>query len=138
MVEEGPGSTNGTSMGQAPIDATTLAIWQKVLVDGHEPLRRVHRIFRHLPGPPRCKLCHNPFGSWGGWLVRLGNFQPSRKNPNLCARCCDVLPPGGMEVDIAVLFADVRDSTALCERLGSSAFAGLLNQFYFAEDETLH
>jgi adenylate cyclase len=35
-----------------------------------------------------------------------------------------------MEVDIAVLFADVRDSTALCERLGSSAFAGVLNQFY--------
>jgi adenylate cyclase len=57
-------------------------------------------------------------------------FKPSRMNPNLCARCCQALPPGGLEIDIVVLFADVRGSTALGERIGAGEFARLLNQFY--------
>jgi adenylate cyclase len=60
----------------------------------------------------------------------VAGFRPSRKNPNLCSRCCDTLPPGGLEIDIAVLFADVRGSTALCERIGPGSFAELLNHFY--------
>src|ERR1700761_2103380 len=82
--------------------------WHKLLVEGHKPILLAHRFFRYLPSPPRCKLCHNPFGGIGGKLVGLFGFSPSRKNPNLCARCCDALPPGGAEVDIAVLFADIR------------------------------
>ena len=85
--------------------------WRKLLVEGQEPLLRAHRFFRYLPRPPRCKLCHTPFGGVGGKLVGLFGFKPSRKNPNLCARCCEALPQGGAEVDIAVLFADVRGST---------------------------
>jgi len=112
-------------------------VWRAVLVDGHEPLRRAHRLFRHLPGPPRCKLCHNPFGGVGGRLVRIAGFRRSRKNPNLCARCCDTLPPGGLEVDVAVLFADVRGSTALSERIGAAPFADLLNHFYRIATEVL-
>jgi adenylate cyclase len=60
----------------------------------------------------------------------LAGFKPSRKNPNLCARCCDTLPAGGIEVDTAVVFADVRGSTALGETMGAGAFASLLNRFY--------
>jgi adenylate cyclase len=101
-----------------------------VLVDGNEGLRRAQRIFRLLPSAPRCKLCRNPFGGVGGRLVGLAGFKPSRKNPNLCARCCDTLPAGGLEVDLAVVFADVRGSTALAEQMGAAAFAGLLNRFY--------
>jgi adenylate cyclase len=117
-------------MSGSGVDEKARAAWRMVLIDGHEPLRRAQRIFRHLPSGPRCKLCHNPFGGVGGLLVGLAGFKPSRKNPNLCARCCDTLPPGGLEVDIAVVFADVRGSTALAERLGASAFAALLNGFY--------
>lgn len=40
------------------------------------------------------------------------------------------MPPGGAEIDIAVLFADVRGSTTMGERMGASAFAALLNRFY--------
>jgi adenylate cyclase len=111
--------------------------WRKLLVEGHEPILLAHRFFRYLPGPPRCKLCHNPFGGIGGKLVGLFGFKPSRKNPSLCARCCDVLPQGGAEVDIAVLFADVRGSTALGEKLGPRAFATTLNRFYHVATETL-
>jgi len=71
------------------------------------------RVFRYLPSAPRCKLCHNPFGGIGGKIVGLMGFAPSRKNPKLCNHCFDRVPSGGAEVDIAVLFADVRGSTEL-------------------------
>jgi adenylate cyclase len=113
------------------------AMWRRLLLDGHQQLRMAHRVFRHLPSPPRCKLCHNPFGGFGGKLVGLMGFTPSRKNPNLCAKCCDTLPPGGLEVDVAVLFADVRASTARGEQLAPTAFAALLNRFYRVSTEVL-
>ena len=47
------------------------------------------------------------------------------------------MPPGGAEVDAAILFVDVRGSTALGERLGASAFAALLNRFYKAATDAL-
>jgi adenylate cyclase len=85
---------------------------------------------RLLPGPPRCNVCHNPFGGIGGHICGAIGMKPSRKNPRLCALCCEKMPPGGAEVEIAVLFADVRGSTALAERVGPAAFAEALNEFY--------
>jgi adenylate cyclase len=104
--------------------------WQAVLVDGHEPLRKAQRIFRRLPHEPRCKLCQNPFGGVGGKIVRLMGRKPSRKNPNLCQYCFDHLPPGGIEIDIGVVFADVRGSTSLGEQSSATVFAEGLNRFY--------
>ena len=94
-------------------------------------------VFRHLPSDPRCKVCGNPFGGVGGRALRLAGFTPSRKNPNLCARCCDSLPPGGAEVDIAVLFADVRGSTTLGEGVEAGRYAELLNRFYAASTKVV-
>jgi adenylate cyclase len=59
-------------------------IWRKVLVEGHHTLTTMQRFFRYLPSPPRCKVCHNPFGGIGGKLVGLLGHKPSRKNPQLC------------------------------------------------------
>jgi adenylate cyclase len=111
--------------------------WDKLLTEGHASLVRARRVFRYLPSAPRCKVCNNPFGGLGGRVFAAAGFSRSRKNPNLCSRCCDALPPGGAEVDVAVLFADVRGSTAL-GRLGVAAdFAALLNRFYVAATHTL-
>lgn len=63
--------------------------------------------------------------------------RPSRKNPFFCNMCDDRLPAGGIEMDIAVLFADVRGSTALGEKLGPTAFAELLNRFYATATQVL-
>jgi adenylate cyclase len=82
-------------------------------------------------------VCGNPFAGLGGRIARFAGYAPSRKNPNLCARCCDALPVGGAEVDIAVLFADVRGSTALGERASASDYANLLNRFYAAATDVL-
>ena len=111
--------------------------WRKVLTEGHAPLVRARRMFRYLPSEPRCKVCNNPFGGVAGRVLAAAGFKPSRKNPNLCTRCCDALPAGGAEVDVAVLFADVRGSTALAERASAADFAGLLNRFYCVATRTL-
>ena len=111
--------------------------WRKLLTEGHQPLRIAHRLFRYIPSAPRCKVCHNPFGGLGGKLVGLFGFRRSRKNPNLCTRCCDTLPPGGAELDVAVLFADVRGSTAMGERLDPGAYAAAMNRFYNVATEVL-
>ena len=111
--------------------------WQRLLVDGYEPLRKAQRVFRHLPSDPRCKLCQNPFAGVGGRLVGLMGRKPSRKNPNLCQYCFDHLPPGGIEIDVGVVFADVRSSIALGERSTPTEFAGRLNQFYSTATEVL-
>src|ERR1700730_10294638 len=139
---EGPVRMKGRSRGESAASGIgaeegSAAAWQKVLVDGQETLKRAQRVFRHLPSAPRCKLCQNPFRGVGGRVMGLAGFKPSRKNPNLCARCCDSLPPGGLELDIAVLFADVRGSTALCERVGATVFANLLNRFYRTATDVL-
>jgi adenylate cyclase len=111
--------------------------WCQVLTDGHASLVKARRVFRHLPSAPRCKLCNNPFGGVAGHLLAAAGFRPSRKNPNLCSRCCDALPAGGAEVDIAVLFADIRGSTGLAEHAGAADFAALLNRFYIVATRTL-
>lgn len=122
-------------------DETTPVIprnsWDKVLTEGHASLVRARRLFRYLPSAPRCKVCNNPFGGPAGRVLAAAGFSPSRKNPNLCSRCCDALPAGGAEVDVAVLFADVRGSTALGQRGAASDFASLLNRFYVAATQTL-
>jgi adenylate cyclase len=108
-----------------------------VLIDGHGSLVRARRLFRYVPSAPRCKVCNNPFGGLGGRLFGIAGFRRSRKNPNLCTRCCDSLPIGGAAVDVAVLFADVRGSTTLAERTGAGEFASLLNRFYTVATQTL-
>src|SRR5260370_30078026 len=79
------------------------ARWQKLLTEGHRPLRIAHLLFRHLPSPPRCKVCYNPFGGIGGKRVGLARVSRSRKNPNLFARCFGIFPPGRTAIDIPVL-----------------------------------
>jgi adenylate cyclase len=111
--------------------------WHELLTEGHKQLRVVQAIFRALPAPPRCKQCYAPYKGIGGALVALAGFGPSRKNPNFCMRCYEGLGQGGAEVDIAVLFADVRGSTKMGERLRPADFAGLLGRFYRAVTKVL-
>src|SRR4051794_18926151 len=105
-------------------------LWEQVLVEGYEPLRRAQRVFRRLPHDPRCRMCLIPFGGLGGRLAGWMGRKPSRKSPNLCAACFDILPNGGIELDVGVVFADVRGSTRMGERSTATEFADRLNRFY--------
>ena len=92
--------------------------WRKVLLEGHRPLLRAHKIFERAAVGAALQALSEPVP----WRRRLRRgspgSSPSRKNPNLCAKCCDGLPAGGLDpIDITVVFADVRGSTALGEEL---------------------
>lgn len=62
-------------------------------------------------------------------MSRVG-FAPSRKNPRLCSKCFEEAPMGGVEMEVGILFADVRGFTSLAERQAPDAVAALLNRFY--------
>ncbi len=117
-----------------PADASE---WHTILTEGHRGMVFSRRFWRHVPSAPRCKVCSSPFGGMGGRIFGMIGWAPSRKNPNVCGRCCDQMPTGGAEVDVAVLFADVRGSTGLGERIGASEYAALLNRFYAAATEVI-
>jgi adenylate cyclase len=97
---------------------------------GHATVRRGIRVLSGLPSAPRCEACGNPFAGFGGWLMRRVGKSPSRKNPRWCQACFEKAPTGGVTLPIGVLFADVRDSTALAETLPPEEMVAALNRFY--------
>src|SRR3954452_17528565 len=111
--------------------------WEKLLIEGHRSLGVTRKVFRAVPSNPRCKVCNNPFGGMGGRAFRVAGFRPSPKNPNLCTRCCDGMAPGGAEVDVAIVFADIRGSTKLGEGMAAGEFAALLGRFYEVATDVL-
>ncbi len=93
----------------------------------------VRRVSRAIPSEPRCKLCHTPFGAPGN-VLRFVGFGPSRLNRRICSGCIHALQkkPGGAEVELSLMFADVRGSTSLAERMGAEEFSQLMARFYGA------
>lgn len=69
-------------------------------------------------------------------MGRFG-FVPSRKNPRLCSHCFEKAPMGGTEMNVGILFADIRGYTSLAERETPDALATLLNRFYASAVEVL-
>ena len=109
--------------------------WRAVLVGdaSRAPgLIRLRRVFRHLPSDPRCKLCYAPYAAPFGPLVRVLGFGPWSKNPSLCGSCLRIMErlQGGAEVELSMLFADLRESTQLAAGMSASAYSRLLNAFY--------
>jgi len=93
----------------------------------------MRRLNRSIPSDPRCKLCDNPFGPPGN-LMRFVGFGRSRLNRRICRGCIHALEkrPGGAEVELSLLFADVRGSTALAEQASAEEFSQLMARFYGA------
>jgi adenylate cyclase len=71
--------------------------------------------------------------------MRLIGKRPSTANPNVCTGCQDALIKhhGGAEVDGTMLFADIRGSTALAERMSAREFHALLERFYSAASRSV-
>jgi adenylate cyclase len=101
------------------------------------PTRALKRILRSLATSPRCGYCGAPFAGLGGRLVRPLGYRPSRKNPNLCAVCVELAPPGGMTREVGVLFADLRGFTALSEGAEPEEMSALLRRFYACATDAL-
>lgn len=109
-------------------------IWRAYLTTGETETERLRRtLFKWLPGSPRCKSCYAPFHGVGGGVVRLlYGKRPSSLNPQLCNVCEDFASKhqGGAEIELSLVFADVRGSTSLAEGMSPLEYSKLINRFY--------
>jgi len=108
--------------------------WRKYLTTGEfEKERRQRHLFRILPGSPRCKNCYAPFQGAGSIIVKtIYGKVPSNLNPHLCNICEQFAQQyqGGAEIELSLLFADVRGSTTLAETMNPTQYSQLINRFY--------
>ena len=102
----------------------------------YETYRRVYKL---IPGNPRCFECEIPLAGLTGLLLRPLGSRPSSFSPRLCSKCETFARSreAGAEVDLTLLFADVRDSTLLAEKVGTSKFKELIKRFYKATSDVL-
>jgi adenylate cyclase len=108
-------------------------LWRGLLTGQDSPIRHDRARFKRLPGSPRCKTCLYPLGGPVASLLRLKSRRgPSRKNPNFCNLCEEFVRthPGGAEIDVSLLFADVRGATTIAERMTPADFTALMNRFF--------
>jgi adenylate cyclase len=119
---------------QSEQEAMVEHVWRTYLTTGEFTKEaRQRRFLRMLPGEPRCKNCYAPFHGIGSTIVKLLYSKgPSNMNPQMC-NACDVFArtyQGGAEIELSLLFADVRGSTTLAEKMSPKEFGRLINRFY--------
>jgi adenylate cyclase len=86
-----------------------------------------------VPSDPRCRLCLVPFGGVG----RMLRVRPSRKNPNYCMGCFEMAPLGTQDMEVGVLFADLRNFTSWCEHRSPEAVEQMLSRFYAVASQSI-
>jgi adenylate cyclase len=114
--------------------------WRALLTGTDPGMPALRRRYRMLPSDPRCKTCNAPFTGIGGWWMRRVGRGRWEKNPSFCRGCYQVFDSfgvGGAEIELSLLFADIRGSTTIGESMAPSAFGALMNRFYEAAAETL-
>ncbi|TMK16275.1 MAG: adenylate/guanylate cyclase domain-containing protein [Actinobacteria bacterium] len=123
--------------------ATPEEEWHDFLSGTHPHLQDKSPL-RLIPSNPRCKLCKAPFGSPGRFILARYGYQPWVKQPKICGRCfkglgnhaqmCPSAADGqqirGGEVEISMLFADVRGSSKIAREMPVIDFTRLMNRFY--------
>jgi adenylate cyclase len=108
-------------------------MWHKMLSEGNVYMRQWRNFTGSLPSDPRCVNCHRPFTGIGGRLFRIFmGIRKSTKNPRYCADCHSFTTqfPGGAEIELTMLFVDVRGSTTIAEKMNDTEFSNLMNRFY--------
>lgn len=91
------------------------------------------RMLRLLPSDPRCRFCLVPFGGIG----KVFGIRPSAPNPNYCRSCFEAMPTTTHELEVGVLFADLRGFTSWSETHSSNDAADLLSRFYASANRVL-
>ena len=133
-----------------PAYATPEEEWHDFLSGTHPHLRDKSPL-RFVPSNPRCKLCQAPFGAPGALILRRYGFSPWAKNPRICGRCfksisttaamCPVGPGQddvrGAEVELSMLFADIRGSSKLAREMSALEFTRLMDRFYKVSSDVL-
>jgi adenylate cyclase len=115
-----------------PTGEDSQAFWHDYLTRGDSFERRARGVLRLLPHEPRCQLCAAPFAGPASAVMRAIGKRPAPKNPRICASCFTFIERhhGGAEIESSFLFADIRGSTTLAERMPSTEYKALLDRFY--------
>jgi adenylate cyclase len=115
--------------------------WRSWMVDGPPASSaRKQKIFKLFPAKARCKFCFAPFdGFTHGFVKSILNVHQSNFNTHVCNTCDDFSKKyrGGAEVPVTMLFADIRGSTALAEKIGAKDYSKLINRFFIKSTLTL-
>ncbi len=113
---------------------------RKVLIGEHAGLHRFRTALGRIPASPRCKMCNAPFGAPGGTVMRHLGFGRFPGNPAICNNCIKAYSKPGMngaEIPVSLLFADIRGSTGIGERLSPTEFHEFLGHFYRIGSRTI-
>jgi len=72
-------------------------------------------------------------------MMHLLGQGPSRLSPQLCMRCHSYASQylGGAEVELTMLFADIRGSTTLAEKMNPGEFGQLISHFFAVASEVI-
>ena len=128
-----------TMTGSEQDDGDNEAFWRDFLTRGDPRELRKRRIFKRIPTSPRCRLCAAPFAGPGATLMRAFGRRQATQNPTVCATCFAFVSAqhGGAEIEITMLFADIRGSTTLAEGMSGGEFRRLLDRFYAVATEVV-
>lgn len=111
-----------------------------VLTGEHARLGGIRRAMLRVPSSPRCKLCLAPFSGLGGAILKHMGYARFAGNPALCDKCIKEFRAHGLtgtEIPVTLLFADVRGSTAIGERMRPNEFRAYLDHFYRLGSEAI-
>jgi adenylate cyclase len=124
--------------------------WHTYLTTGNMPVslhapwfehKSLRPIMRLLPKSPRCRICYIPFEGIGGQIAKTFlRVEASTLNPHLCNLCENFATKyhGGVEIEISIMFVDVRGSTAMAEKLSPEEFSKKINRFYRVATEVFY
>jgi adenylate cyclase len=90
------------------------------------------KLYSLLPSDPHCYECGIPMDGIGGNILHFMGSEPSSFSPKLCSACEKSARhyEVGAEVELSMIFADVRDSTPLAESKGTMGFKEIIQRFY--------
>jgi adenylate cyclase len=114
-------------------DRSTEDELRAVLTGEHPVMTKIRNRMRHIPSSPRCKMCWAPFDGPGGRVLRHFGFGRFSGNPAICNFCISQFQEQGVTgavIPVTLLFADIRGSTGIGERLSPAEFHTFLNRFY--------
>jgi adenylate cyclase len=114
-------------------------LWKMLFATGDPKLQKMHSLHTKLPTKPRCRLCLAPFKGLGGWFMRLKGKKPNSRNPNYCNDCDKLLEafPGGAEVEMSMLYVDIRQSTQYTQSNSAADVSQRINIFLNEEHASL-
>ena len=106
-------------------------LWSTIFAEGHPDLKKQQWLHKKLPLRPRCRMCLVPFKGIGGWIMRMKGKAQNSRNPNYCNACDKFLEafPGGAEVEMSILYVDIRNSTQYTQNHNAAEVSQRINIF---------